>query len=60
MFRRFSFIIYLAIAFLALSGVVYFVHYLIFRDVHQLIGRVIIRDLKKHLYCDTKKRSTVV
>ena len=36
MFRRFNFIIYLALAFLALSGVVYFVHYLIFRDVHHI------------------------
>jgi hypothetical protein len=36
MFRRFSFIVYLAIAFLALSGVVYYVHYLIFRDVHHI------------------------
>jgi hypothetical protein len=36
MFRRFSFIVYLALAFLALSGVVYFVHYLIFRDVHHI------------------------
>jgi hypothetical protein len=36
MFRRFSFIIYLALAFLALSGVVYYVHYLIFRDVHHI------------------------
>jgi uncharacterized membrane protein len=36
MFRRFSFIIYLALAFLALSGIAYFVHYLIFRDVHHI------------------------
>jgi hypothetical protein len=36
MFRRFSFIIYLALAFLALSGVVYFVHYFIFRDIHHI------------------------
>ena len=36
MFRRFSFIIYLALAFLALSGVVYYFHYLIFRDVHHI------------------------
>jgi hypothetical protein len=36
MFRRFSFIIYLALAFLALSGVVYYVHYFIFRDVHHI------------------------
>jgi hypothetical protein len=36
MFRRFSFIIYLALAFLALSGIVYFVHFVIFRDVHHI------------------------
>jgi len=36
MFRRFSFIIYLALAFLVLSGVVYFVHYLVFRDIHHI------------------------
>ena len=36
MFRRFSFIIYLALAFLTLSGVVYYFHYLIFRDVHHI------------------------
>jgi hypothetical protein len=36
MFRRFSFIIYLALGFLALSGVLYYVHYLIFRDVHHI------------------------
>jgi len=36
MTRRLSFIAYLAIAFLALSGVVYFVHYLIFGDVHHI------------------------
>ena len=34
--RRFSFIIYLAIAFVALSGIAYFIHYLIFRDVHHI------------------------
>jgi hypothetical protein len=34
--KRFSFIIYLAIAFVALSGIAYFVHYLIFRDVHHI------------------------
>jgi len=34
--KRFSFIIYLAIAFVALSGVAYFIHYLIFRDVHHI------------------------
>jgi hypothetical protein len=36
MFRRFSFIFYLALAFLALSGLVYFVHFVIFRDVHHI------------------------
>jgi hypothetical protein len=36
MFRRFSFIVYLALAFLALSGIVYFAHYLVFRDVHHI------------------------
>jgi hypothetical protein len=36
MFRRFSFIVYLALGFLALSGVLYFVHYLIFHDVHHI------------------------
>jgi hypothetical protein len=36
MFRRFSFIIYLALAFLALSGVLYYVHYLIFGDIHHI------------------------
>jgi hypothetical protein len=36
MFRRFSFIVYLALAFLALSGIVYFVHFVIFRDVHHI------------------------
>jgi len=36
MFRRLSFIVYLALAFLVLSGVVYFVHYLIFGDVHHI------------------------
>jgi hypothetical protein len=34
--KRFSFIIYLAIAFVALSGIAYFIHYLIFRDVHHI------------------------
>jgi hypothetical protein len=34
--RRFSFIIYLAIAFVALSGVAYFIHYIIFRDVYHI------------------------
>ena len=36
MLRRFSFIFYLAIAFLVVSAIVYFVHYLIFRDVHHI------------------------
>jgi hypothetical protein len=34
--KRFSFIIYLAIAFVALSGIAYFIHYLIFRDIHHI------------------------
>jgi len=34
--RRFSFVIYLAIAFVTLSGIVYFIHYLIFRDIHHI------------------------
>jgi hypothetical protein len=34
--KRFSFVIYLAIAFVALSGIAYFIHYLIFRDVHHI------------------------
>ena len=34
--RRFTFIVYLAIAFVALSGLLYFAHYLIFRDVHHI------------------------
>jgi hypothetical protein len=34
--RRLSFIIYLAIAFVALSGIAYFIHYLIFRDVYHI------------------------
>jgi hypothetical protein len=36
MFRRFSFIVYLALAFLVLSALVYFVHFIIFRDVHHI------------------------
>jgi len=36
MTRRISFIVYLAIAFLVLSGAVYFVHYLIFGDIHHI------------------------
>jgi hypothetical protein len=34
--KRFSFIIYLAIAFVALSGIAYFIHYLIFRDIYHI------------------------
>ena len=34
--KKFSSIIYLAIAFVALSGIAYFIHYLIFRDVHHI------------------------
>jgi hypothetical protein len=34
--KHFSFIVYLSIAFVALSGVAYFVHYLIFRDAHHI------------------------
>jgi len=34
--KRFSFVIYLAIEFVALSGIAYFIHYLIFRDVHHI------------------------
>ena len=34
--RRFSFVIYLAIAFVVLSGIAYFIHYLIFGDVHHI------------------------
>ena len=36
MLRRFSFIVYLAIALLVLSGITYFAHYLIFQDVHHI------------------------
>lgn len=36
MTRRISFIVYLALAFLVLSGAVYFIHYLIFRDIHHI------------------------
>jgi hypothetical protein len=36
MFRRFPFILSLAIAFLAISGITYFIHYLIFRDAHHI------------------------
>ena len=34
--RRFSFVIYLAIAFVALSAIAYFIHYLILRDIHHI------------------------
>jgi len=34
--RRFSFVICLAIAFVALSAIAYFIHYLIFRDIHHI------------------------
>jgi hypothetical protein len=34
--KSYSFIIYLALAFLALSAVIYYVHYLIFHDVHHI------------------------
>ena len=34
--RRFSFVVYLAIAFVALSGITYLLHYLIFRDVRHI------------------------
>ncbi|MGD9116568.1 MAG: hypothetical protein PVJ61_05250 [Dehalococcoidia bacterium] len=36
MFKRFSFVFYLALAFLALSAILYFVHYLVFGDVHHI------------------------
>jgi len=36
MLRRFSFIFYLAVAFLVLSAITYSVHYIIFRDVHHI------------------------
>jgi hypothetical protein len=36
MLRRFSFVIYLSIAFLALSAIAYFIHYLIFRDIYHI------------------------
>jgi hypothetical protein len=35
--RRFSFVVYLAIAFVALSAIAYFIDYLIFHDIHQLL-----------------------
>jgi hypothetical protein len=34
--KRFSFVVYLAIGFVALSAILYFVHYLIFRDVYHI------------------------
>lgn len=34
--KRFSFMTYLAIGFVALSGLLYFVHHLIFRDAHHI------------------------
>jgi hypothetical protein len=34
--RRFSFVVYLAIGFVALSAILYFVHYLIFHDVRHI------------------------
>ena len=34
--KRFSFVVYLAIVFVALSAILYFVHYLIFRDIHHI------------------------
>ena len=37
MLRRFSFIIYLALAFLVLSAIMYVIHYLVFRDVHHIL-----------------------
>ena len=36
MLKRFSFVLYIAIAFLILSGIAYFVHYLIFHDIHHI------------------------
>jgi hypothetical protein len=34
--KRFSFVIWLAVGFVALSGLLYYVHYLIFRDPHHI------------------------
>jgi hypothetical protein len=34
--KRLSFIVYLSIGFVALTAILYFVHYLIFRDVHHI------------------------
>jgi hypothetical protein len=36
MLKRFPFIVSLAVAFLLLSGITYFIHYLIFRDAHHI------------------------
>jgi len=36
MFKRFSFIFYLALGFLALSGLIYYIHYLVFGDIHHI------------------------
>ncbi len=36
MIRRYSFFISLALIFLTFSGILYLVHYLIFRDVHHI------------------------
>ena len=36
MLKRFPFIVYLAIAFLLISGISYFIHFLIFRDAHHI------------------------
>ena len=36
MLKRFSFVFYVAIAFIALSAITYFIHYLIFGDVHHI------------------------
>ena len=38
--RRFSLVIYLAIEFVALSVIAYFIHYLIFRDIHHTFIRM--------------------
>ncbi|OGN95403.1 MAG: hypothetical protein A2Z77_03995 [Chloroflexi bacterium RBG_13_51_36] len=34
--KRFPFVVYLAIGFVALSAILYFVHYLVFRDIHHI------------------------
>ncbi len=34
--RRFSFVVYLAIVFLVVSAITYFIHYLIFRDIYHI------------------------